>query len=519
MPKRGRKTDSDRLAAKKIENDILQGLCVRSVSKPSELADQARLNTQCIKDVEMLEQNLFNELVKHPELTYWLEKATKNTYDPAAAARRDGRDPVQAVLKYQLKKRVQQNMVVAMLMRQKSQDCKPLPIVVLSLQAFRTGLNRELWANLTRAGVLLSKTTTEAMMRDFSSPVPSLPKTSAEIGLAVYDNCGYYQKRGYDAADSGSTMIQTVNWFHTEVDQNLTSGGDFSHCFKQMPNMRHLFDPDPQVHQNLLDFCAEFVLECNGPFEYPSDSVQPTQAAWVVHSPILDTNTASYYDNAKMLEQILDDMRTRYPNLTYIFVAGDEQTYDRMIKLKSDDLDGYDWLIPLPGDFHVAGHILMGIFRLYWSSVLSFFLIPLQRDKVTQDFLMSKFNRHEEFFLHVVLGVMKWFRHCFGASCLEYPADLKDQCKDNYTSTVLWHFLFEYAFPYVAFRMTLRLSPTPERRRRLQQFYPYWCGRVRAVNKYLYSMLFIHAVYVYEKLTDDLQSVLDYSYTLSMKGW
>ena len=102
---------------------------------------------------------------------------------------------------------------------------------------------------------------------------------------------------------------------------------------------------------------------------------------------------------------------------------------------------------------------------------------------------------------------------------MEYPADLKDQCKDNYTSTVLWHFLFEYAFPYVAFRMTLRLSPTPERRRRLQQFYPYWCGRVRAVNKYLYSMLFIHAVYVYEKLTDDLQSVLDYSYTLSMKGW
>ena len=80
--------------------------------------------------------------MKHPELTYWLEKATKNSYDPAAAARRDGRDPVQAVLKYQLKKRVQQNMVVAMLMRQKSQDCKPLPIVVLSLQAFRTGLNR-----------------------------------------------------------------------------------------------------------------------------------------------------------------------------------------------------------------------------------------------------------------------------------------------------------------------------------------------------------------------------------------
>ena len=84
MPKRGRKTDSDRLAAKKIENDILQGLCVRSVSKPADLADQARINTECIKNVEMLEQNMFSELVKHPELTYWLEKATKNTYDPAA---------------------------------------------------------------------------------------------------------------------------------------------------------------------------------------------------------------------------------------------------------------------------------------------------------------------------------------------------------------------------------------------------------------------------------------------------
>ena len=72
-----------------------------------------------------------------------------------------------------------------------------------------------------------------------------------------------------------------------------------------------------------------------------------------------ETNTASYDDNAKMLTHTLQGVRKQNPSVDFIFVIGDQQTYDRMVCLLSDCSDGrYDWLIPMPGEFHLLTHVV-----------------------------------------------------------------------------------------------------------------------------------------------------------------
>ena len=105
--------------------------------------------------------------------------------------------------------------------------------------------------------------------------------------------------------------------------------------------------------------------------------------------------------------------------LKYVFVIGDEQTYDRMIKMKPASPRQYLWLIPIPGEFHVTGHILHCLYRLWWMHLLHPFSIILQRERIKMDWTMTKFNAHDDFVFIVVTAVHMWFEHCFGTGCLQ----------------------------------------------------------------------------------------------------
>ena len=64
------------------------------------------------------------------------------------------------------------------------------------------------------------------------------------------------------------------------------------------------------------------------------------------------------------------EVRRKFPNCEYIIIIGDEQTYDRMIKMKSARAAMFEWLIPMPGEFHVIGHICHCLYRLYWDDLI-----------------------------------------------------------------------------------------------------------------------------------------------------
>ena len=65
---------------------------------------------------------------------------------------------------------------------------------------------------------------------------------------------------------------------------------------------------------------------------------------------------------------------------------------------------------------------------------------------------------------------------------------------------MLYSFCVDYMFPYVRFRMLLRLKPSPERRKELNKFYYYFMPKFRTANKFKYAILCVDFMYTYERM-------------------
>ena len=136
-------------------------------------------------------------------------------------------------------------------------------------------------------------------------------------------------------------------------------------------NFGHTMGPDVALHQELLlDWVAGWIgaLESDEIINYPADPHHDGRPTVIyMGKPLLDLSTASYQDNAVMLWFIHYFLTEKNPALKYIIITGDEQTYDRMIKIKSNSPQEYEWRIPWPGEFHCCGHVLhcIAIYRLW----------------------------------------------------------------------------------------------------------------------------------------------------------
>ena len=124
----------------------------------------------------------------------------------------------------------------------------------------------------------------------------------------------------------------------------------------------HLCVPNVDHHTQLLvvDFASMYIggMRYNTISDYPEDPDHSGKRSEVtIGIPIIEMDTASYVDNAVMVWFIEGEVRRKFPNCEYIIIIGDEQTYDRMIKMKSARAVMFKWLIPMPGEFHVIGHI------------------------------------------------------------------------------------------------------------------------------------------------------------------
>ena len=80
----------------------------------------------------------------------------------------------------------------------------------------------------------------------------------------------------------------------------------------------------------------------------------------IYQRPIYQCGTASYDDVEKLLRRI-HDFHVRDRRQSLVYVVGDQQTYDRMLKLKIRNPEPYRWLLPLPGEFHFKWHVTLAI--------------------------------------------------------------------------------------------------------------------------------------------------------------
>ena len=95
--------------------------------------------------------------------------------------------------------------------------------------------------------------------------------------------------------------------------------------------------------------------------------------------------------------------------------------------MKSARAVTFKWLIPMPGEFHGIGHICHCLYRLYWDDMIDPCCRILQREFITKDWGMTKFNAHNDLLLVVIAVIHKWFGHCFGEDCLQDPDSIREE--------------------------------------------------------------------------------------------
>ena len=80
----------------------------------------------------------------------------------------------------------------------------------------------------------------------------------------------------------------------------------------------------------------------------------PTVPDRVVYTTVDEAHSGSVQDVGKFLSKLKRDLcigKEGFPS--YVILGGDQQTYAHMKNLKSKYSDHYEWMYPVPGDWHI----------------------------------------------------------------------------------------------------------------------------------------------------------------------
>ena len=285
-------------------------------------------------------------------------------------------------------------------------------------------------------------------------------------------------------------------------------------------------------HDDVVALCEELwtqytnaALADNDNFQvgrYPDDpnhSARPTY--YEILKPLVYVGTESYQDNRYVLQEIDDHCETGKPGSQAVIVVGDQQTFDRMMHLIKFQPVDYKHIVPFNGEMHFAAHFLHGLWRLYWNKLLHWAVGALKMQAtLKEEWTVKQWNYYDDFMMIFVSGCLRWLMHHVPPGYRDVTP-LLNIADNNRDFLMIVHFLYDVGIPYVALRQTLRMSSTPELRKRMNAFYNlsmHVC-RVPNVNKFLYAIVCVQAVWLYHNVIPCLRKVWDDMATVSLRGY
>jgi len=119
--------------------------------------------------------------------------------------------------------------------------------------------------------------------------------------------------------------------------------------------------------------------------------------------------TAGYADVRLFLERLLSTMQQL--GISVHMVVGDQQSFSRLVWLKRKEPASYKSIIPFPGDFHTAVHMLMAIHVLWWTPLISFLIESsgFSINSIEEDWSsVELYNRYRHFYEVVIVGIVEY---------------------------------------------------------------------------------------------------------------
>ena len=127
-----------------------------------------------------------------------------------------------------------------------------------------------------------------------------------------------------------------------------------------------------------------------------------------IWEPLCYVGTTSYQDNATVLDRIDDIVRAQCSGHKATIIVGDQQTFDRMVKLRRMDPDVYGKVIPFNGEMHFTAHFLHAGWRLYHDKLLQWWVETLNMGGALKgDWTVKHWGYYDDFMMIFVSGFMQ----------------------------------------------------------------------------------------------------------------
>jgi hypothetical protein len=155
----------------------------------------------------------------------------------------------------------------------------------------------------------------------------------------------------------------------------------------------------------------------------------------IIYQPHIPTvnGTAGYADVRKFMEQhwlLVHVMLC----IQISFIVGDQQSFSRMVWLKRMEAGAYDSIIPLPGDFHAAVHMLMAMHILWWEPLVCWLVDKTGFCEASIHETWSSvelYNRYRFFYEAIIVGVISYIIEVVPPPQLQQPEILLEYAKHN----------------------------------------------------------------------------------------
>ena len=369
-------------------------------------------------------------------------------------------------------------LALCILLRNQTMHIMPFLLTCLTVMLFKTGVSDDCWRVLTYFGMCFARDWAE----DFCNMVDAHTRRDPEgthegVKFAVIDNCSYKEHHVYEGPNRDGGLLHTVNWLRVPLDTARFAGNVHRgswHNGSRRFKVRRFFSPsNPRpgrfkattwlafmalamaaVPGGVANQCGDILRRPTGP--------PPEQSRIIYEDPVLDVGTAAFADIDLVTQIVYTYYFHTMSPASMVLMVGDQQTYERLFWQKKYHQQRYDWLLPLPGEFHFVVHTLMAIHKLWYRSLSQHVIHGLGWHKTVKEEWTSveEWHHYDRFYQLLIYGLTAYLvavvrvpRHL-----LLSPLQLMDRVKDNATGTLIVRFLFDFGYPYLRLRNAIRCN-------------------------------------------------------------
>ena len=339
---------------------------------------------------------------------------------------------------------------------------------------YKSGANDETWSVLSYMHVCFSKPWFEDFAKRCSDKLSvDPPGTHEGVKFCVFDNCSYQDHTTYQGADGmfHAGLLHTVNWLRVPLaaarfPMNVARGAwhNGSRRFK----VRRWFSPDnPRPGRFKTTVWMGFMAlalaggagSCGDILQRPA-GMAPEESHFVYMPPELDVGTAKYVDIDHMVSVIHTLFFHTMLPASMVLTVGDQQTYHRLFWKKKYQESRFNWLLPLPGEFHFTVHTLMAIHTLWYRSLAQWVIQELGWEKTVPEKWTSveEWHHYDRFYQLLVWGLTAYLVARVPRHLLHQPEQLMHLFRENATMLHIVHFLYDFGFPYLRLRNAIRCN-------------------------------------------------------------